>query len=68
MNVDAQNTVLGARCDQNMSHASESASVGEMTDDEKFDVVAARVLEKYKPAFLELANEQEAERQCTAHR
>lgn len=55
MNVDAQNTVLGARCDQNMSYASESASVGEMTDDEKFDVVAARVLEKYKPAFLELA-------------
>ena len=26
-----------------------------MTDDEKIDVVAARVLKKYKPAFLELA-------------
>jgi len=27
----------------------------EMTDDEKIDVVAARILERYRPAFLELA-------------
>ena len=27
----------------------------DMTDDEKIDVVAARILKKYKPAFLELA-------------
>lgn len=27
----------------------------EMTDDEKIDFVAARILEKFKPAFLELA-------------
>ena len=27
----------------------------DMTDDEKIDVVAARILEKYKPAFMELA-------------
>ena len=27
----------------------------EMTDDEKIDFVAARILRKYKPAFLELA-------------
>ena len=27
----------------------------EMTDDEKIDFVAARILEKYRPAFLELA-------------
>ncbi|MBR0417467.1 MAG: type II toxin-antitoxin system Phd/YefM family antitoxin [Firmicutes bacterium] len=27
----------------------------EMTDDEKIDLVAARILKKYKPAFLELA-------------
>ena len=26
-----------------------------MTDDEKIDVVAARILKKYKPAFMELA-------------
>ena len=26
-----------------------------MTDDEKIDFVAARILKKYKPAFLELA-------------
>ena len=33
----------------------ESSPVIEMTDDEKIDVVAARILKKYKPAFLELA-------------
>ena len=27
----------------------------DMTDDEKIDVVAARILRKYKPAFIELA-------------
>lgn len=27
----------------------------DMTDEEKIDVVAARILKKYKPAFLELA-------------
>ena len=27
----------------------------DMTDDEKIDVVAARTLKKYKPAFMELA-------------
>ena len=27
----------------------------DMTDDEKIDVVAARILKKYKPAFIELA-------------
>ena len=26
-----------------------------LTDDEKIDLVAARILKKYKPAFLELA-------------
>ena len=33
----------------------ENASFFDMTDDEKIDVVAARVLKKYKPAFEELA-------------
>lgn len=33
----------------------ESSPVIDMTDDEKIDVVAARILKKYKPAFLELA-------------
>ena len=27
----------------------------EMTDDEKIDFVAARILKRFKPAFLELA-------------
>lgn len=27
----------------------------ELTDDEKIDMVAKQILEKYKPAFLELA-------------
>ncbi len=33
----------------------ESSPVLEMKDDEKIDVVAARIMERYRPAFLELA-------------
>jgi len=33
----------------------EEAPVLDMTDDEKIDLVAARVLKRYKQAFLELA-------------
>lgn len=33
----------------------ESNPIFDMTDDEKIDVVAARILKKFKPAFLELA-------------
>ena len=35
-------------------HISETVGI-EMTDDEKIDFVAARILKKYKAAFLELA-------------
>ena len=33
----------------------ESNPIFDMTDDEKIDVAAARILKKFKPAFLELA-------------
>lgn len=33
----------------------DSSPVIDLTDDERIDLVAARVLEKYKPAFEELA-------------
>lgn len=33
----------------------ESSPVVEMTDDEKIDFVAARILKRFRPAFLELA-------------
>ena len=33
----------------------ESTAYFDMTDDEKIDIIAARVLKKYKPAFEELA-------------
>lgn len=33
----------------------ENSPIIEMTDDEKIDFVAARILKKYKAAFLELA-------------
>ena len=33
----------------------DNSPVIDMTDDEKIDFVAARILKKYKPAFLELA-------------
>lgn len=33
----------------------EQSPIIDMTDEEKIDFVAARILRKYKPAFLELA-------------
>lgn len=33
----------------------ENSPVIDMTDDEKMDFIAARILRKYKPAFEELA-------------
>ena len=42
--------------DQNLSRkASENENTIEMSDDEKIDFVAARILEKYRAAFEELA-------------
>ncbi len=34
----------------------ESSPMLELTDDEKIDIVAARILKRFKPAFEELAN------------
>jgi antitoxin Phd len=33
----------------------ENSPMLELTDDEKIDIVAARILKRFKPAFLELA-------------
>jgi antitoxin Phd len=33
----------------------ESSPILELTDDEKIDIVAARILKRFKPAFEELA-------------
>lgn len=33
----------------------DNSPIIDMTDDEKIDVVAARILKRFKPAFLELA-------------
>jgi antitoxin Phd len=33
----------------------DNSSIMDLTDDEKIDIVAARVLKRFKPAFLELA-------------
>ena len=38
----------------------------DMTDDEKIDFVAARILKKYKPAFMELQNDQILKREGLA--
>ena len=42
---------------ENGSSSSQAPQVGkrELTDDEKIDVAAARILERYREAFLELA-------------
>ena len=43
---------------ENGSSSSQAPQVGkrELTDDEKIDAAAARILETYREAFLELAN------------
>lgn len=33
----------------------DNSPVIDMTDDEKIDIVAARILQRFKPAFMELA-------------
>ena len=40
---------------KNMLVDIESTPYFDMTDDEKIDVIAARILKKFKPAFEELA-------------
>lgn len=42
---------------ENSSSSSQALQVGkrELTDDEKIDAAAARILERYREAFLELA-------------
>lgn len=40
---------------KNMLIDLENSSILDMTDDEKIDVVAARILKRFKPAFEELA-------------
>ena len=44
----------------------DTSPVIDMTDDEKIDVVAARILKKYKPAFPSLPNDQVLKRKGTA--
>ena len=44
-----------SKADQNSHEACEQAPTVEMTDDEKIDLVAAHILEKYRAAFEELA-------------
>ena len=46
---------LDLSCDELWENGILHPPVREMTDDEKIDVVAARILEKYKFAFIELA-------------
>lgn len=45
------------QCPENNTVSSQPLQVDgrELTDDEKIDAVAARILERYKEAFLELA-------------
>ena len=35
--------------------SAQNEELKKLTDDEKIDVVAARILKRFKPAFLELA-------------
>ena len=44
-----------SKADQNSHKSCEQDPTVEMTDDEKIDLVAAHILEKYRVAFEELA-------------
>ena len=44
-----------SKADQNSHKACKQDPTVEMTDDEKIDLVAAHILEKYRAAFEELA-------------
>ena len=62
MMIDTNSIASVTEANQDFSHVihdeehrlNNSRSI-DMTDDEKIDLAAARILEKYKPAFLELA-------------
>ena len=62
MMVDTNSIVFVTEANQDFSRVAHdeehrlnhSPSI-DMSDDEKIDLAAARILEKYKPAFLELA-------------
>ena len=49
MNMDTQKTISVPETGQNVSEATH------MTDDEKIDFIAKKILEKYRRAFEELA-------------
>ncbi len=66
MTIDTNTIVSVSEANQNFSRVTRIADKSgqavifknnkpNMTDDEKIDFVAARILKKYKPAFLELA-------------
>ena len=58
MTIDTNTIVSVTEANQNFSRVTRFAETNGqavMTDDEKIDFVAARILKKYKPAFMELA-------------
>ena len=59
MMIDTNTIVSVTEASQNFSRVTRtmehSSPARELTDDERIDIAAAHVLEKYKPAFKELA-------------
>ena len=57
MTIDTSTIVSATEANQNFSRVTRIAEkpVIDLTDDERIDIAAARVLAKYKPAFEELA-------------
>ena len=61
MNANTKDIASIAEKNQNLSCTTEIdkennlINNSDLTDDEKIDIVAARVLKRFKPAFLELA-------------
>ena len=55
MMINTNAIVSASEANQNFSRVARIADAQGQADDEKIDVIAARILKKFKPAFEELA-------------
>lgn len=57
MQIDINTIASATESTQDFSHVTGNADqfVPDLTDDEKIDIAAARILERFQPAFEELA-------------
>ena len=55
MQIDSDAMVSISDASQDFSRVDQIADAHDLSDDEKIDIIAARILKRFKPAFEELA-------------